>query len=161
MSVLCNSQKKKQTGMSIWQLKSLLSPVKLVFMFSSLHSAVVNHQKNGILISVLYLPGVCISAEFIMCSYVVLTTRLVLHGNKMDVALLAPDVTGGPPRARWSSIFVPHKLLVLIHHMEKEKHHHGLWASDARSPLAVYTTLAQSFDDCQMVLIKRQIIRQG
>ena len=98
MSVLCNSQKKKQTGMSIWQLKSLLSPVKLVFMFSSLHSAVVNHQKNGILISVLYLPGVCISAEFIMCSYVVLTTRLVLHGNKMDVALLAPDVTGGPGR---------------------------------------------------------------
>ena len=67
-------------------------------MFSSLHSAVVNHQKNGILISVLCLPGVCISAEFIMCSYVVLTTRLVLHGNKMVVALLAPDVTGGPGR---------------------------------------------------------------
>ena len=36
------------------------------------------------------------------------------------IALLAPDVTGGPARARWSSIFVPHKLLVLIHHMEKE-----------------------------------------
>jgi hypothetical protein len=42
----------------------------------------------------------------------------------MVVALLAPDVTGGPARAktvsRWSSIFVPHKLLVLIHHMDKE-----------------------------------------
>jgi hypothetical protein len=73
-----------------------------------------------------------------MCSYVVLTTRPVLHGNKMVVALLAPDVTGGPGRAkiasRWSSIFVPHKVACADSPHGEKKHLHGLWASDARTP---------------------------
>lgn len=69
--VFCTPElNKNRQEISIWQLKSPLWLVKLIFMLSSLHSAVVNHQKNGLLIAMVFpccLIWCCVCAKFSNC----------------------------------------------------------------------------------------------